>query len=54
METKVCFGHYENNNNSWHCSGCVVCKECKELQDIRTKNYETDINDSRSETNVCD
>ena len=27
--SKDCFGNYENNNNSWHCLGCILEDECK-------------------------
>lgn len=32
---KVCFGRYEDNNNSWHCKGCIIAKECKEYQEVK-------------------
>ena len=32
---KPCFGHYEDNDNSWHCVGCVVANECEKYRNIQ-------------------
>ena len=29
LNSKPCFGHYENWDNSWHCKGCPLKNECK-------------------------
>lgn len=29
METKQCFGQFEDEDVSWHCKGCLVRGECK-------------------------
>lgn len=37
-EKKSCFGNYENNNNSWHCLGCISVEECKKEQNQKVIN----------------
>lgn len=29
LSSKLCFGMYENWDNSWHCKGCPLKNECE-------------------------
>lgn len=46
LESKSCFGFYENWDNSWHCKGCPVNNECKSYS-IEKGNRENESNNKR-------
>ena len=29
LQSKSCFGFYEDWDNSWHCKGCPIKSECE-------------------------
>ena len=28
LDSKPCFGGYEDGDNSWHCKGCILKSKC--------------------------
>ena len=41
---KECFGRYENNDNSWHCIGCIIAKECKSYREVKHMKDNSKVN----------
>lgn len=40
LKEVTCLGKFEDNDNSWHCLGCIIKNECIEKQKQRMEEFE--------------